>query len=93
MIWYDLLAGIKVRESLRHQVVLQRNIFINITIDNVDFNCQLLMRLEQSIQEKRSELINRKDVVFHYDNARLHIFDDSIKIERAWLGSFNAFIV
>ncbi|XP_018306549.1 histone-lysine N-methyltransferase SETMAR-like [Mycetomoellerius zeteki] len=32
-----------------------------------DLYCQQLMRLKQSIQEKRPELINRKDIVFHHD--------------------------
>jgi len=36
----------------------------------------------EAIQEKWSKLINRKGVVFHHDNCRLHIFDNS-KIERA----------
>jgi len=49
----------------------------------IDFNlCQHLIRLKQSIQEKRLELINRKGIVFHYDNVKPHIFDDSAKIER-----------
>lgn len=39
---------------------------------NSDLYCQQLMRLKQSIQEKRPELINRKGVVFHHDNARPH---------------------
>lgn len=30
------------------------------------------MRLKQAIQEKRPELVNRKGIVFHHDNARPH---------------------
>lgn len=41
------------------------------TIDSTLY-CQQLMRLKQAIQEKRPELINRKGVVFHHDNARPH---------------------
>lgn len=47
------------------------------------------MRLKQALEKKRPELIKRKDVVFHYDNARPH-FDDPAKIEGAWLGNFDA---
>ena len=35
----------------------------------------------------KQELINKRGVFFHHDNARLHIFDDSAKIARTWLGS------
>ena len=31
------------------------------------------MRLKQAIKQKRPELINKKCVVFHHDNARPHI--------------------
>ena len=34
---------------------------------------QQLMQLKQAIEKKRPELINRKGVVFHHDNARPHI--------------------
>ncbi|GBP57350.1 Mariner Mos1 transposase [Eumeta japonica] len=34
--------------------------------------CQQLMRLKQEVERKRPEVINRKDVVFHHDNARPH---------------------
>ncbi|XP_029156095.1 histone-lysine N-methyltransferase SETMAR-like [Nylanderia fulva] len=34
--------------------------------------CEQLERLRQAIERKRPELINRKDVVFHHDNARPH---------------------
>ncbi|GBP86984.1 Histone-lysine N-methyltransferase SETMAR [Eumeta japonica] len=30
------------------------------------------MRLKQDVEKKRPELINRKDLVFHHDNARPH---------------------
>lgn len=42
------------------------------TIDSARY-CQQLTRLEQAIQKKRPELINRKGVVFHHDNARPHV--------------------
>ena len=34
---------------------------------------QQLMRLKQTIKKKRPELINKKGVVFHHDNARPYI--------------------
>jgi len=37
-----------------------------------DLYCEQLMRLEQSIQKKWPELINKKDVILHHDNARSH---------------------
>ncbi|XP_017765117.1 PREDICTED: histone-lysine N-methyltransferase SETMAR-like [Eufriesea mexicana] len=39
---------------------------------NSDLYCQQLTRLKQVIDQKRPELANRKGVVFHQDNARLH---------------------
>ena len=32
----------------------------------------LMMRLKQAIKENRPELVNRKGLVFHHDNARPH---------------------
>ncbi|GBP13356.1 Histone-lysine N-methyltransferase SETMAR [Eumeta japonica] len=39
---------------------------------NSDFYCQHLMRLKEEVEKNQSELINRKSVVFHHDNARQH---------------------
>lgn len=39
---------------------------------NSELYCRQLMQLEQAIKKKRPELINRKGVVFHHDNARPH---------------------
>lgn len=41
------------------------------TIDS-DLYCQQLIRLKQAIEKKRPELINRKGIVYHHDNARPH---------------------
>lgn len=41
------------------------------TIDS-ELYCQQLTKLREAIREKRPELINRKGVVFHHDNARPH---------------------
>ncbi|GFV31715.1 histone-lysine N-methyltransferase SETMAR [Trichonephila clavipes] len=43
----------------------------NTTI-NLEVYCHQLDKLNDAIQEKRSELVNRKGVVFHQDNARPH---------------------
>lgn len=40
--------------------------------DQSDMYCQQLNKLNEAIAEKRSKLINHKEVVFHYDNARPH---------------------
>lgn len=39
---------------------------------NSDAYCAQLMKLDEAIKEKRPELVNRKVVVFHQDNARPH---------------------
>jgi len=39
---------------------------------NSEFYCEQLQRLQQAIERKWSELINRRGVVFHHDNARPH---------------------
>ena len=39
---------------------------------NLDVYCQQLVKLEEAIKEKRPELANRKGIVFHHDDARLH---------------------
>ena len=39
---------------------------------NSDVCCQQLVKLEEAFKEKRPELVNRKGIVFHHDNARPH---------------------
>ncbi|GFW39753.1 histone-lysine N-methyltransferase SETMAR [Trichonephila clavipes] len=39
---------------------------------NSEVHCHQLDKLNDALQQKRSELINRKGVVFHQDNARSH---------------------
>jgi len=39
---------------------------------NSDIYCEQLQKLSDAIAQKRPELINRKGVVFHHDNARPH---------------------
>ncbi|KAJ0178580.1 hypothetical protein K1T71_005355 [Dendrolimus kikuchii] len=41
------------------------------TIDS-ELYCEQLMRLQLKVERKRPELINRRGVVFHHDNARSH---------------------
>ena len=40
---------------------------------NSDVYCRQLNKLNAAIKEKRSELVNCKGVIFHNDNATLHI--------------------
>ena len=42
------------------------------TTINSDVYCHQLDKLNESLKHKRPELINRKGVVFHQDNARPH---------------------
>ena len=37
-----------------------------------DVFCQKLVKLEEATKEKRPELANRKEIMFHHDNARPH---------------------
>ncbi|GFS48091.1 histone-lysine N-methyltransferase SETMAR [Trichonephila clavipes] len=50
--------------------------FSNLLPDNTTINsevyCHQLDKLNDALQQKRSEVINRKGVVFHQDNARPH---------------------
>ncbi|GBP51115.1 Histone-lysine N-methyltransferase SETMAR [Eumeta japonica] len=39
---------------------------------NTDLYCQQPMTLQQEVEKRRPELINRKGLVFHHDNARPH---------------------
>lgn len=59
-VWWDC-KGI-----IRYELLLSGK-----TIDSSVY-CSQLTKLDEEIREKRSELANRKGVVFHHDNARLH---------------------
>ncbi len=59
-IWWDW-KGVVYYEVLQPGQTIDSNLY-----------CQQLTRLQQAIQKKRPELINRKGVVFHHDNARPH---------------------
>ena len=39
---------------------------------NSDVYCRQLNKLNVEVKEKRPELVNRKGVIFHHDNATLH---------------------
>ncbi|GFV77574.1 histone-lysine N-methyltransferase SETMAR [Trichonephila clavipes] len=51
-------------------------VFLELLPDNTTINsevyCHQLDKLNDAFQQKRSELINKKGVVFHQDNARPH---------------------
>ena len=39
---------------------------------NSDVYCEQLQKLSCALQEKRPQLLNRRKVIFHHDNARPH---------------------
>ena len=57
-------------------VGFQRNVYFELLPDSTTINsevyCHRLDNLNDSFKKKRPELINRKSVVFHQDNARTH---------------------
>jgi len=59
-IWWDY------RGVIYHELLLSGK-----TIDSTVY-CSQLTKLDQAIRKKRPELVNRKGVVFHHDNARPH---------------------
>jgi histone-lysine N-methyltransferase SETMAR len=60
-IWWDWKGILHYDLLLRNQTV------------NSDVYCSQLDRLKAAIDQKRPELVNRKGVVFHHDNARPHV--------------------
>ncbi|GFV50749.1 histone-lysine N-methyltransferase SETMAR [Trichonephila clavipes] len=50
----------------------QKKLLPDNTTINSEVYCHQLDKLNDALQQKRSELINRKGVVFHIDNARPH---------------------
>ena len=41
---------------------------------NSDVYCRQLNKLNAVVKEKRPELVNRKGIIFHHDNATPHTF-------------------
>jgi len=60
-VWWDY-------KGIVYFEILPRNQTIN-----SDVHIEQLTKLNNAIQKKRPELINRKGVVFHHNNARPHI--------------------
>ena len=52
--------------------------------------CSQIDQLKAALDEKCPELVNRKCITFHQDNARPHVFDDQAKTVTAWLGSSDS---
>ncbi|GBP95746.1 Histone-lysine N-methyltransferase SETMAR [Eumeta japonica] len=52
---------------------------------NWDVFCQQLFRLKREVEKKRTELMNRKGVVFCHDNTKPHISLVTQQISREWL--------
>lgn len=59
-VWWDW-------KGIVHYEILEQGQTINSAL-----YCQQLTRLDQAIRNNRPELVNRKGVVFHHDNARPH---------------------
>ncbi|GFV49897.1 histone-lysine N-methyltransferase SETMAR [Trichonephila clavipes] len=62
---YDHLKGLGLSSKL--------DLLPDNTTINSEVYCHQLDKLNDALQQKKSELINRKGVVFHQDNARPHI--------------------
>ncbi|GFV19713.1 mariner Mos1 transposase [Trichonephila clavipes] len=76
-VWCALWAGgILLPKRCRPQGYGQWNRFFELLPDNTTINsevyCHELDKLNDALQQKRSELINMKGVVFNQDNARPH---------------------
>ncbi|GFX80486.1 mariner Mos1 transposase [Trichonephila clavipes] len=61
---YDNLKGLGLSSKL--------DLLLDNTSINSEVCCHQLDKLNDALRQKRSELINRKGVVFHQDNARPH---------------------
>ncbi|GFW68549.1 histone-lysine N-methyltransferase SETMAR [Trichonephila clavipes] len=74
MTWFHFTA---VQFPHARQNSKRRHRWVELLPDNTTINlevyCHQLDKLNDALQQKRSELINRKGVVFHQDNARPHI--------------------
>ena len=59
-VWWDF-KGIVYFELLPRNQTINYNVY-----------CRQVMKLDKEIKEKRPELVTRKGVIFHQDNARLY---------------------
>lgn len=59
-VWWDF-------KGIIYFELLEKNKTINSQV-----YCQQLTKLNEALQQKRPDLVNRKGVVFHHDNARPH---------------------
>ena len=52
-------------------------LYYELLLENQTINsnkyCSQLDQLKAALVEKRPELVNRKHIIFHQDNARLHV--------------------
>ena len=55
--------------------------------------CSQLDQLKTEFDKKHPELVNRKRIIFHQDNARPHYLWCPGETVTAWLGSSHSFIV
>lgn len=58
------------------------------------FYCQRLTRLQQALEKYRSELVNRKGVIFHNDKARSRTrLTTQKKMQRTLMGNSDTSVV
>ena len=78
VVWWDW-------KGIVHYAIIARNQTIN-----SELYYEQLERLQQAIERKRPELINRRCRLPSRQRSTIHIFDNLEKIARAWLESLNA---
>ena len=74
-IWWDWKAVLYCELFLENQTI------------NFNKYWSQLDQVKAALDEKHPELVNRKRIIFHQDNARPRFFDDQAKTVTAWLGS------
>ena len=70
-------------------------LYYELLLENQTINsnkyCSQLDQLEAALDENHLELVNRKGIIFHQDNIRLHIsLMTRQKLLTAWLGSSDS---
>ncbi|XP_035719463.1 histone-lysine N-methyltransferase SETMAR-like [Vespa mandarinia] len=62
-----------IAQSISKANIHQRKILPDNTTINSEVHCHQLVKLNDTLQQERPELINKKGVVFHQDNPRPHL--------------------
>ena len=75
------------------KVVLYYELLPENQMINSNKYCSQLDQLKTGFDKKHPELVNRKHIIFHQDNARPHYLWCPGKTVTAWLGSSDSLIV